>query len=47
MITRWETKGQFLAYMRSADHQRSHARINKGSLGPRPNGFTDYDLVAR
>lgn len=47
MITRWASKSQFLAYMRSADHKRSHARIGTGPLGPRPNGFTDYDLVAR
>jgi heme-degrading monooxygenase HmoA len=47
MITRWASKGQFLAYMRSTDHQRSHARIVKGPLGPRAAGFSDYDLVAR
>ncbi|MDQ6883391.1 MAG: antibiotic biosynthesis monooxygenase [Candidatus Dormibacteraeota bacterium] len=46
MITRWQRKAQFLAYMRSDDHRRSHQRIDRGPAGPRPAGFTEYDLVA-
>lgn len=47
MITRWATRTQFLAYMRSEDHKRSHDRIERGPLGPRPAGFSEYDQVAR
>jgi heme-degrading monooxygenase HmoA len=47
MITRWATRAQFLAYMRSEDHRRSHRRIDQGPAGPRPAGFTEYDLVAQ
>jgi heme-degrading monooxygenase HmoA len=46
MICRWDTREQFLAYMRSADHRRSHDRIPRGPLGPAPAGFTEYDRVA-
>ena len=46
MITRWHTRAQFVAYMRSEDHRRSHRRIDRGAGGPRPAGFTEYDLVA-
>lgn len=47
MITRWATRAQFLAYMRSEDHRRSHQRIDRGPAGPRPAGFSEYDQVAR
>jgi heme-degrading monooxygenase HmoA len=47
MITRWATRAQFLAYMRSEDHRRSHQRIDRGSEGPRPAGFREYDQVAK
>jgi heme-degrading monooxygenase HmoA len=46
MITRWESKVQFLAYMRSEDHRRSHRRIDCGPTGPSPAGFTEYDSVS-
>lgn len=46
MICRWDRREQFLAYMRSADHRRSHDRIPGGPLGPSPAGFTEYDRVA-
>jgi heme-degrading monooxygenase HmoA len=46
MICKWETREQFLSYMRSEDHKRSHARIPKGPLGPSPAGFTEYTVVA-
>ncbi len=47
MVTRWQTREQFLAYMRSEDHRRSHRRIEPGPTGPRPAGFTEYDLVGK
>lgn len=47
MISRWESQEHFRAYMRSADHRRSHARIPEGPDGPKPAGFSDYDQVAR
>lgn len=46
MICRWDTRQQFLAYMRSTDHRRSHARIPGGPDAPAPAGFRDYILVA-
>lgn len=46
MITRWTSKADFLAYMRSADHRASHARIPCGPAAPRPAGFEDYEVVA-
>ena len=46
MICRWDTREQFLAYMRSEDHKRSHARIPQGPDGPSPAGFSEYTRVA-
>ena len=46
MLCRWDTREQFLAYMRSEDHRRSHARIPRGDIAPAPAGFTEYDKVA-
>jgi heme-degrading monooxygenase HmoA len=46
MICHWDSREQFLAYMRSADHRRSHERIPRGPDGPSPAGFTEYDQVA-
>ena len=46
MICRWDTREHFLAYMRSEDHKRSHARIPRGPDGPSPAGFTEYIKVA-
>lgn len=43
MITRWTSKDVFRAYMRSADHDESHARTPAEA---RAAGFSDYDLVA-
>lgn len=47
MICRWDTREQFLAYMRSADHRHSHERIPRGANAPRPAGFAEYERVAR
>ncbi len=46
MITRWESRSDFLAYMRSDEHRASHARIPGGGHAPRGIGFTDYHRVA-
>src|ERR1700693_6298816 len=46
MITRWRAKSDFIRYMRSVEHRESHARIPRGSLRPRPAGFSEYELVA-
>jgi heme-degrading monooxygenase HmoA len=46
MLCRWDSREQFLDYMRSADHRRSHARIPRGPLGPAPAGFSEFDQVA-
>jgi heme-degrading monooxygenase HmoA len=46
MICRWDSREHFLAYMRSDDHRRSHARIPRGVNGPSPAGFTEYDRIA-
>lgn len=46
MVSRWESKETFQAYMRSETHDRSHARIPGGAHAPRPAGFADYEVVA-
>jgi heme oxygenase (mycobilin-producing) len=46
MITRWASKEAFVAYMRSDDHDRSHARVPTGPDGPRAAGFEEFRQVA-
>jgi heme oxygenase (mycobilin-producing) len=46
MITRWASKEAFVAYMRSAAHGRSHARIPGGPDAPRAAGFEEFRQVA-
>lgn len=46
MVSWWESRERFLAYMRSPAHQRSHSRIPDGDAAPRPAGFTRYTVVA-
>ena len=46
MISRWESRDTFRAYMRSPANRASHARVPKGPLGPRPGAYREYDLVA-
>ena len=46
MVSRWESKECFQAYMRSEEHDRSHARTPSGPHAPRPAGFGDYVGVA-
>ena len=47
MVSRWESREIFVAYLRSEDHRRSHARIPSGPHAPRAAGFDEFDLVAR
>lgn len=47
MITRWESREDFLSYMRSAEHRESHARVPVGDDRPRGAGFRDYHVVAQ
>lgn len=46
MISRWRSKEVFVAYMRSDDHRRSHARIPTGPHAPTAAGFDEFDVVA-
>ena len=46
MVSRWKSRAEFRAYMRSPAHRASHARVPKGSHGPRPGRYREYDLVA-
>ena len=47
MISRWTSREDFVSYMRSDDHRRSHARIPGGPARPRPAGFEEYEPVVR
>ena len=44
MVTRWDSRASFLAYMKSPEHAASHARIPRDPR-PRPAGLTEYELV--
>lgn len=46
MVSRWRSEDDFRAYMRSADHRASHARIPGGPHAPKAGGFDDFDVVA-
>ena len=46
MVSWWDTRQQFLVYMRSEAHRRSHARVLPGPAGPRPVGVQRYRVVA-
>jgi len=47
LISRWNSREEFRAYMRSPANRASHARVPKGPLGPRQGSYREYDLVAR
>lgn len=47
MVSWWDDKDSFSAYMRSSSHQRSHDRIPDGSRRPRPVSFSRFRVVAR
>ena len=46
MLSRWRSKEVFIEYMRSADHDESHARIPEGEHAPRAAGFDEFDVIA-
>jgi heme-degrading monooxygenase HmoA len=46
MVTRWADQDTFARYMRSRDHDRSHARV-PDDPGPWGVGVDRYRLVAR
>lgn len=46
MISRWRSREIFVEYMRSSDHERSHARIPRGPHAPKAAGFDEFDVVA-
>ena len=47
MVSWWQSRADYLAYMRSADHRRSHDRIPTGALAPRAVAVRKYELIAR
>ena len=47
MVSRWESRVAYRAYMRSPANRASHARVPKGPLGARPGRYDEYELVAR
>ncbi len=47
MVSWWDDKESFQAYMRSQSHHRSHDRIPGGPDRPRPASFSRFRVVAR
>jgi heme oxygenase (mycobilin-producing) len=47
MVTWWDREEDFRAYMRSAAHRRSHARIPVEPAAPRGAGLDRFRVVAR
>jgi len=45
MVSWWETKDLFKAWMRSQSHDRSHARVPTDPA-PRPVRFDRYEVIA-
>lgn len=46
MVARWSSRQAFVDYMRSEDHQRSHARIPTGAARPRAVSLSRFDIVS-
>ena len=46
MVTRWETRADYLRYMRSPEHAASHARVRRGPGAPWAAGFREYEVLA-
>jgi heme-degrading monooxygenase HmoA len=46
MVSWWDDEASFLAYMRSAAHRRSHARIPTEPARPRGVRLRRFDVVA-
>ncbi|HVD01664.1 MAG TPA: antibiotic biosynthesis monooxygenase [Candidatus Dormibacteraeota bacterium] len=47
MVTRWDSRDSYRAYMRSPANRISHARVPKGEHAPRPGRYSEYELVGR
>jgi heme-degrading monooxygenase HmoA len=47
MVSWWDSREQYAAYMRSESHRRSHARIPEDPERPRPVSVDLYEVVAR
>jgi heme-degrading monooxygenase HmoA len=47
MVSWWDSQEHFNAYMRSADHRRSHERIPSGENRPRPKRFRRYEVISQ
>lgn len=47
MVSWWTSKDAYAAYMRSDDHQRSHARIPTDPAAPRATGIGRFRVIAR
>lgn len=46
MVSWWDSRDQFLDYLRSDIHQESHDRIPEGDHAPRPARFRRFRVVA-
>lgn len=46
MVSWWDSRQEFVDYMRSDSHRRSHDRIPAGEGAPRPAGFRRFSVVA-
>lgn len=46
MTSWWQDRPSFARYMRSADHDRSHARVPTGELAPALETLHRYQVVA-
>lgn len=47
MVSWWSSREDYVAYMRSAEHRRSHARIPVEPSAPRAVGIGTFRVVAR
>lgn len=46
MVSWWDDRSCFDAYMQSDDHRRSHARVPSGPARPRPRSFSRFEVIA-
>jgi heme-degrading monooxygenase HmoA len=47
MVSWWRSRDDYVAYMRSAAHRRSHERIPVEPAAPRATGIGTFRVVAR
>lgn len=45
LVTWWECRAAYLAYMHSDDHRMSHARVPTGDAAPRAVAIQRYEVV--